>query len=192
MGLFKHRPETVRQLLAQTYAYLVRAAAARSRGAERYTTRHHTLAVAFYNDILAGRKRLGTFFNDEREKLGAVHCMYCGDAAERLSLDHLVPRLAGGPDDANNLIPACQACNSSKGASDVMAWHVRKGQFPRRSVVRRYVKLAWRWCDRTGHLDRSLDDAAVGEMPFDLQALATALKSTGTGGDDGRWPMQWK
>ena len=70
-----------------------------------------------------------------------------------------------------------------------MAWHVQKGRYPRRAVVRRYIKLAWRWCERNGRLDRTLDDA--GEMPFDLRALVRVLTNTGTGGDAGRWPMQW-
>ena len=187
VALFK-TPDTVRQLLAQCYAYLVRAAAARSEGAQRYATVHHKLARAFYRDVLAGAKRIGSFYGEEREKLGTVQCMYCG-ASGRLSLDHLVPRLAGGPDDTNNLIPACRTCNSSKGARDVMAWHVQKGRYPRRAVVRRYIKLAWHWCERNGRLDRTLDDA--GEMPFDLRALVRALTNTGTGGDAGRWPMQW-
>ena len=217
MGLFKRPPETIRELLAQRYAYLVRAAAARSEGAQRYTTNHHTLAVAFYRDVLAGRKRIGSLFKDEREKLFAARpfrdlddinaqfrrwrdlvahrataCTYCG-AADRLSLDHLVPRLAGGPDDANNLIPACRSCNSSKGARDVMAWHFAKSRFPRRAVVSRYIKLAWRWCEarrRTGNLDRALD--ADLEIPFDLASLARAMSATGTGGDDGKWPMRWE
>ena len=189
MGLFKSRPETIRQLLAQYYAYLVRAAAARRVGAHRYTTDHHKLAVAFYRDVLAGRKRIGSFFNEERAKLGVARCAYCG-APDTLSVDHLVRRLAGGPDDANNLLPACRSCNSSKGASDVMAWHIRKGRYPQRAVVRRYVKLAWRWCERHDYLDRSLGEA--GDMPFDLQALVAAMSRTGIGGDDGRWPMQWE
>ena len=189
MGLFKARADTIRQLLAQRYAYLVRAAAARSAGAQTYTTDHHKLAVAFYRDVLAGRKHIGSFFTEERAKLAAARCVYCG-TADKLSVDHLVPRLAGGPDDANNLVPACRSCNSSKGASDVMAWHVRKERFPHRAVVRRYIKLAWRWCERHDRLDRPVDDA--GEMPFDLHALAVAMSRTGTGGDDGRWPMQWE
>ena len=65
-----------------------------------------------------------------------------------------------------------------------MAWHVRNGRYPRRAVLRRYVKLAWRWCERDGQLDRRLDDAH--EMPFDLRALARAVTTSGTGGDDGR------
>ena len=52
MGLFKVPPATVRELLAQHYAYLVRAAAARSAGVQRYSTDHHKLAVAFCRDVL--------------------------------------------------------------------------------------------------------------------------------------------
>ena len=61
-----------------------------------------------------------------------------------------------------------------------MAWHIRKGRYPQRAVVRRYVKLAWPWCERHGCLDRSLDQA--GDMPFDLPALVAAMSRTGIGG----------
>ena len=70
-----------------------------------------------------------------------------------------------------------------------MAWHVRKGRYPRRAVLRRYVKLAWRSCEQEGQLDRRLAD--VDDMPFDLRALAQAVTTSGIGGDDCRWPMQW-
>lgn len=42
-------------------------------------------------------------------------CRYCG-ASDDLSIDHVVPRLRGGTDDASNLVVACAPCNSRKGA----------------------------------------------------------------------------
>ena len=89
MPLFRKAPRTVRELLAQRYAYLVRAAAARGHGAERYTTAHHMLAVAFYRDVMAGAKRIraDSFYDDERARLhGPARCAYCG-AYNGLSVD---------------------------------------------------------------------------------------------------------
>jgi 5-methylcytosine-specific restriction endonuclease McrA len=42
-------------------------------------------------------------------------CFYCGRAV-RLTADHIVPLTRGGSNYISNIIPACQPCNSSKGA----------------------------------------------------------------------------
>ena len=41
-------------------------------------------------------------------------CQMCG-SDERLSVDHIVPRVLGGNDNPNNLQVLCSSCNSSKG-----------------------------------------------------------------------------
>jgi 5-methylcytosine-specific restriction endonuclease McrA len=41
-------------------------------------------------------------------------CVYCG-ATESLTLDHVVPRSRGGRDSWDNLVTACQRCNTEKG-----------------------------------------------------------------------------
>ena len=41
-------------------------------------------------------------------------CQMCG-TEERLSVDHIVPRVAGGTDSLDNLQVLCSSCNSSKG-----------------------------------------------------------------------------
>ncbi len=41
-------------------------------------------------------------------------CVYCG-VKEYLTIDHVVPRSMGGRDSWENLVTACQKCNSRKG-----------------------------------------------------------------------------
>ena len=41
-------------------------------------------------------------------------CYLCGDWAN--TVDHLVPKAAGGSDDPTNLAACCRPCNSAKGA----------------------------------------------------------------------------
>jgi 5-methylcytosine-specific restriction endonuclease McrA len=41
-------------------------------------------------------------------------CQMCG-TEERLTVDHIVPRILGGDDNLNNLQVLCSHCNSSKG-----------------------------------------------------------------------------
>lgn len=41
-------------------------------------------------------------------------CVYCG-ATEFLSVDHLIPRSAGGDWRPDNLLTACRPCNTRRG-----------------------------------------------------------------------------
>lgn len=52
-------------------------------------------------------------------------CVYCGlrvhprnlhEAARALSLDHIIPRAAGGGNESDNLVTACRQCNRRKSA----------------------------------------------------------------------------
>lgn len=42
-------------------------------------------------------------------------CQYCTVRNVRMTLDHVVPRTMGGNDSWENLVCACEACNSRKG-----------------------------------------------------------------------------
>lgn len=43
-------------------------------------------------------------------------CAYCGRRMERLTIDHVLPLVLGGPHTAWNIVPACAHCNIRKGA----------------------------------------------------------------------------
>ena len=42
-------------------------------------------------------------------------CVYCGTAAGRMTLDHVVPRSKGGRSEWDNVVTACAPCNLRKG-----------------------------------------------------------------------------
>lgn len=48
-------------------------------------------------------------------------CAYCGQE-KKLHQDHFVPVVAGGGYTKNNIVPACQTCNSSKSDTDPRIW----------------------------------------------------------------------
>ena len=48
-------------------------------------------------------------------------CVQC-KAIEDLTIDHIVPRYAGGNDDLSNLQIMCRSCNSRKGIRDDSYW----------------------------------------------------------------------
>lgn len=52
----------------------------------------------------------------------AGRCAYCGEIPARLSRDHVIPVSAGGAHTYTNIVPACQSCNSKKGARLLSEW----------------------------------------------------------------------
>ncbi|MCK5738701.1 HNH endonuclease [bacterium] len=42
-------------------------------------------------------------------------CQYCGDRVGPMTVDHVIPKRLGGRDTWQNLVCACQRCNSRKG-----------------------------------------------------------------------------
>lgn len=48
-------------------------------------------------------------------------CVYCG-SDKKLCLDHIIPQCRGGSHEDDNLVTACDRCNSSKGNREVNEW----------------------------------------------------------------------
>lgn len=79
-------------------------------------------------DTIRGSERplpLSLTFGSPRGK----PCTYC-DAREATSWDHIVPKSRGGEDVRSNLVPACQSCNSSKGALTPHEWWFKRHTEP--------------------------------------------------------------
>lgn len=51
-------------------------------------------------------------------------CHLCGYPGAD-TIDHLVPRVAGGDDSLDNLVPAHKSCNSARGALPLELWRQR-------------------------------------------------------------------
>lgn len=155
------KPATVREYLINHYArYVFRVLL------KKGTPRDFAIRIAMKQrlDMLAGRKRIAPIgVKDEKRKLArAGECVYCGQAAD--TVDHLIPRMQHGPDAADNLVPACRFCNSSKGGRDVLDWaESRQIRLPF-SVIRRYWVLAWQWADTHGKLDEKPE--TLTDAPF--------------------------
>lgn len=60
---------------------------------------------------IRSEKRLALYLRDN------LACVYCGQGIEvgiRLTLDHLIPYIQGGSNQAENLVSCCLFCNSSR------------------------------------------------------------------------------
>ena len=57
--------------------------------------------------------RLNIFLRDD------FRCQYCGDTfnTRELTFDHVIPRSKGGRNSMDNVVSACEPCNSKKGNS---------------------------------------------------------------------------
>lgn len=83
-------------------------------------------------------------------------CVYCAGVypPERLSLDHVQPRLRGGDNSEGNLVTACKECNTTKGSLPAWAWLAdNPGE---RANFLRYATAVW------PRLRRAVVEAAKG------------------------------
>ena len=170
---------TLREHIAWSYANLALADAALKEGAAEYTRTHYMIRNRLYNGLISESMHMRSLYDDERLKMTYPQaCYYCG-RQESLVVDHLIPRLRGGPDDCDNLIWACRTCNSSKGAKDMLEWMQRKGTFPAVLLLRRYVKIVARYCEEHDLLDEPLTKVSAMDMPFDVNMLPYSFPPLG-------------
>ena len=170
-------PATIGESLYWSYAQMAMAFASSRHEEPTYQQIDFIVRSKTYYGLLRGTIKLGTLYRDEQEKIySAGTCVYCG-STHNLSLDHLIPRLQGGEDAADNLVTACRSCNSSKGSRDVLAWSASRGELPTLVLLRRYLKLVIRYCVRNDLMSVPL--AAAGTLdpplPFALDAVPHSL-----------------
>lgn len=161
--------QTIGDVLYRGYGNLAMAHAAFSDGAEKYGRKHFMIRARLIKGLQTGKMSIGTFLDDDRVKMSYPRaCCYCG-AESDLTLDHLHPKVRGGPESADNTVWACKSCNSSKGKKDVLVWLAQSDRFPPILLLRRYLKLAIRHCIDNGLIDLGIEDAPT--LPFDLHAI---------------------
>jgi 5-methylcytosine-specific restriction endonuclease McrA len=163
--------DTVGDHIAWSYANLARADAALQDKVTTYQRTHHIIRTKLFHGLKNGTMAMRSLYDDERIKMTMPQaCYYCG-STNGLSVDHLIPRISGGADDADNLIWACRSCNSSKQGRDMLEWMKTKNAFPAILLLRRYLKLVARYCDENGLLSTPLPDAFQLDLPFDLSLI---------------------
>ncbi|MEM2047605.1 MAG: HNH endonuclease, partial [Candidatus Jordarchaeales archaeon] len=74
-------------------------------------------------------------------------CVACGSRITIASGDHIIPLSKGGPQSAENFMPLCKRCNSSKGNRDLLEWWLSLGRHIKDlnpDVLTIYLRLAFR------------------------------------------------
>lgn len=67
-------------------------------------------------------------------------CAYCGCQPDKITLDHIIPKVKGGTTERSNLVPACPSCNVSKNHCDWVAWYQMQ---PMHTPEREALIRAW-------------------------------------------------
>jgi len=133
------------------------ASAAVAAGHSKYNKVDFSVRSKLYKGLCLGTMHIRSLYDDEKIKLNSKSCCYCR-SSENLSLDHLIAKSIGGEDTGDNLVYACRACNSQKNNQDLFVWYESKNEFPPINVVRRYMKLTFRWFETNDLLDCDIED----------------------------------
>ncbi len=170
----KQKIETVRELIYYSYANLAMAHTAVEKKQEKYEMFNFMIRAKLFKGLKDGTMNMRTIFDDEKIKLqtGQI-CNYCG-STEKLALDHIFPQKYGGQDNAENLIFACRTCNSSKGKKDLIEWMIFRGQFLPLMIIRRYLKLTFKYCIENDLIDKQIAELKDLELPFKIELLPTS------------------
>src|SRR5688572_6281777 len=66
-------------------------------------------------------------------------CQYCGIKNKDLTIDHVMPKWAGGPHTWDNLVACCRKCNLKKGDKTPQQANMKLARKPRRPHFVPYI-----------------------------------------------------
>lgn len=162
--------KTIKEYLYWIYANIALAHVALKNNHINYERTDYMIRAKLFKGLCTGTMNIASLYDDEKEKLKMNICCYCG-AKEKLTLDHLIPKKLCGSDTGDNLVYACQKCNSSKNAKDLIEWALSKDRFPPILLLRRYMKLVISYCEKNRLLDEEYNELIKINLPFRLELL---------------------
>ena len=68
-------------------------------------------------------------------------CQYCGAKGKEMTIDHVVPKWAGGPHSWDNLVCCCRRCNLKKADKTPAQAHMKLARRPKRPHFVPYLSL---------------------------------------------------
>src|SRR5512139_2484932 len=103
----------------------------------------------------------GTMREWEREQELRKEYVFCHSTLD-LSTDHLIPRSRGGHDSADNLVLACQPCNTSREEKGVFEWlGLKEKDKLHRLVAGKYLKQLLTLHEQAETLEISKDQIII-------------------------------
>jgi hypothetical protein len=155
--------KTIRDLIFYQYAKLISSSA---------EIDGYRFIISRTKKLASGEIKMSAVLREIKMQMaGTQQCEYC-QSTENLSWDHLIPRIKGGPDTAENGAWACRPCNSSKGSKGIYEWYGldNKDKLPR-LIAGKYLKLLYDIHEQNGTLEAS-DLNGDGKLDvFDLETM---------------------
>ena len=165
----------VKERLYWAYANLAMAHSAIDNHQVKYFIVNYMVRAKLYRGLLDGNMKLGTFFDDEKIKFEVgKKCNYCGNS-DNLAYDHIIPKAKLVIDQGDNLLIVCKKCNSSKKDLDLLEWMNKKNITLPILVLRRYLKLAIKYCIDNDLMQMKVSELCNIKIPFKLELLPTNL-----------------
>lgn len=169
---------TVREQIFWSYASLAMARAAVTKGRDKFD---YSIREFQYKKFMQNDHEIRDFFEDEKEKQRTgSNCNFCG-SPDFSTIDHIFPKILKGPGTADNLLPSCKKCNSSKGMRDFMEWNearIKSGEkYLPLMIIQRYLKLVYFYCKTYDYLDKDLVEfiefqyVSENKIPFKIDLL---------------------
>lgn len=109
---------------------------------DAYYEKNQPELIAQHHIEKAIKRGLIADFTGEQWRNALAHfdfaCAYCGESdCGRIEQEHVIPLSKGGHYTANNIIPSCKSCNSSKHSRDFEHWYLNSPIFSEP----RYLKI---------------------------------------------------
>lgn len=173
----KDKYSTLGELIYWSYSNLAMAHAGLEKNHLKYNTFHYVIRAKLFKGLKDGSMNIRSLFDDEKVKMNTGNiCNYCGSSI-KLSLDHMIPKFINGQETADNLVVACQLCNSSKGKKDVFEWAHQKNTLLPLMVIRRYLKLIYLYSTEQDILHINITDLKNYNLPFKPEFIPTSFPS---------------
>ena len=136
------------------------------------------IAARLYKGLVTETTSVRSLYHDERLKMTMPQaCYYCG-SQRNLAVGHLIPRLRGGPDEADNLIWACRACEQFEVGSRHARMDAGERVIPVDTAPAAVPHVS-RHCSPIGCMDVLLEDVSEIDLPFDVTRIPVALPPLG-------------
>lgn len=161
--------KTVRDLIYWEYAKLIAERAVGSR-------RHWAFVMDRFRKLVEGKIEPSDIIRENKLLMeSGKKCAYCGGEGD-FHWEHIIPLSLDGPDNIDNLVLACQSCNSRKGDRDPYAWylaeHGEQGKYRvPRLVAGKCLKVFYDRAENIGFLDKTLAQIGI----EDIEELAGRL-----------------
>lgn len=141
--------KTPRDLIFWQYAKIISESA-------KFGKTNYGFIMSKFKELQGGGIQWSTAIREYvKERENPAECIYCG-AKGSLTLEHILPRSRGGPDEADNAVMVCKSCNSGKGGKRLYEWKGLEGRDDHHRIAEgKYLKLLYRLHEERGTLNVS-------------------------------------